>query len=72
MKPLSRIDDGSTLQELGIASIEIVHDLKNQLNGLKLYARFLKRRIEKSERREDEKAAQRIMRSIGNCLEAIG
>src|ERR1051325_3005587 len=54
MKPLSRIDDGSTLQELGKASIQIVHDLKNQLNGLKLYATFLRRRIEKSERPEDE------------------
>lgn len=54
MKPFSRIDDGSTLQELGKASIQIVHDLKNQLNGLKLYATFLKRRIEKSERPEDE------------------
>jgi len=54
MKPLSRIDDGSTLQELGKASIQIVHDLKNQLNGLKLYATFLRRRIEKNERPEDE------------------
>ena len=54
MKPLSRIDDGSTLQELGKASIQIVHDLKNQLNGLKLYATFLKRRIEKNERPDDE------------------
>jgi signal transduction histidine kinase len=54
MKPLSRIDDGSTLQELGKASIQIVHDLKNQLNGLKLYATFLRRRIEKSARPEDE------------------
>src|SRR6476660_6186756 len=54
MKPLSRIDDGSTLQELGKASIQIVHDLKNQLNGLKLYATFLRRRIEKSERPDDE------------------
>jgi signal transduction histidine kinase len=31
-----------------------VHDLKNQLNGLKLYATFLRRRIEKSERPGDE------------------
>src|ERR1700741_5065062 len=55
MKPLStRTADGSTLQELGRASIQIVHDLKNQLNGLKLYATFLRRRIEKSERPEDE------------------
>jgi len=55
MKPLSsRTADGTTLQELGKASIQIVHDLKNQLNGLKLYATFLRRRIEKSERPEDE------------------
>ena len=55
MKPITtRTEDGSTLQELGKASIQIVHDLKNQLNGLKLYATFLRRRIEKSERPEDE------------------
>ncbi|HEV8371437.1 MAG TPA: hypothetical protein VGQ39_26065 [Pyrinomonadaceae bacterium] len=55
MKPLStRFDDRSTLQDLGRASIQIVHDLKNQLNGLKLYATFLRRRIERSERPEDE------------------
>jgi signal transduction histidine kinase len=42
------------LQDLGRASMQIVHDLKNQLNGLKLYATFLRRRIEKSERPEDE------------------
>jgi light-regulated signal transduction histidine kinase (bacteriophytochrome) len=62
MKPLSRIDDGSTLQELGKASIQIVHDLKNQLNGLKLYATFLRKRIEKSERPEDEQ--QTVMKLI--------
>jgi len=55
MKPLSSSTaDGTTLQDLGKASIQIVHDLKNQLNGLKLYATFLRRRIEKSERPEDE------------------
>ena len=55
MKPLmTRTEDGSTLQDLGRASIQIVHDLKNQLNGLKLYATFLRRRIEKNERPEDE------------------
>jgi hypothetical protein len=56
MKPLSsQTADGTTLQDLGKASIQIVHDLKNQLNGLKLYATFLRRRIEKSERPEDER-----------------
>lgn len=65
MKPLSRIDDGSTLQELGKASIQIVHDLKNQLNGLKLYATFLRRRIEKSERPEDEQ------KTIGKLISGL-
>ena len=51
---MSRTEDSETLQDLGRASIQIVHDLKNQLNGLKLYATFLRRRIEKSERPEDE------------------
>src|SRR5258705_11809621 len=55
MKPLlSRTEDGDTLRDLGRASIQIVHDLKNQLNGLKLYATFLRRRLEKSERPDDE------------------
>src|ERR1700752_58877 len=51
---MSRPDDKERLQDLGRASMQIVHDLKNQLNGLKLYATFLRRRIEKSERPDDE------------------
>ena len=51
---MSRMEDRETLQDLGRASIQIVHDLKNQLNGLKLYATFLRRRLEKSERPDDE------------------
>ena len=51
---MSRMEDSETLQDLGRASIQIVHDLKNQLNGLKLYATFLRRRLEKSERPADE------------------
>ena len=51
---MSRPEETERLQDLGRASMQIVHDLKNQLNGLKLYATFLRRRIEKSERPEDE------------------
>jgi hypothetical protein len=55
MKPLSsEIDDSVTLQQLGRASVQVIHDLKNQLNGLKLYATFLKKRLEKAERPLDE------------------
>lgn len=55
MKPLkTEIQDAETLRDLGSASVQIVHDLKNQLNGLKLYATFLRKRLEKSERPADE------------------
>jgi signal transduction histidine kinase len=55
MKPLkTELQDAETLRELGSASVQIVHDLKNQLNGLKLYATFLRKRMEKSERPPDE------------------
>ncbi len=56
MKPLkSEVTDAHRLEELGRASVQIVHDLKNQLNGLKLYATFLRKRMEKTERPEDER-----------------
>ena len=55
MKPLlSESEDQEALRILGRASAQIVHDLKNQLNGLKLYATFLKKRLEKSERPAEE------------------
>ena len=55
MKPLkTEIQDAETLRELGSASVQVVHDLKNQLNGLKLYATFLRKRMEKAGRPEDE------------------
>lgn len=55
MKPLlAESEDNDALQALGRASVQIVHDLKNQMNGLKLYATFLRKRFEKSERPADE------------------
>ncbi len=55
MKPLiSESQDNDALLALGRASIQVVHDLKNHLNGLKLYATFLRKRMEKDGRPEDE------------------
>ena len=66
MKPiLSQTEDETTLQELGRASIQIVHDLKNQLNGLKLYATFLRKRMEKGERPEDE------LETVGKLIKGL-
>ena len=55
MKPIkATTHDTEALIELGRASVQIVHDLKNQVNGLKLYATFLRKRLEKSDRPADE------------------
>ncbi|HEX8180346.1 MAG TPA: hypothetical protein VF525_12440 [Pyrinomonadaceae bacterium] len=51
---MSESRDVEALQELGRAATQIIHDLKNQLNGLKLYATFLRKRLEKTEGRADE------------------
>ena len=60
---MSRPEETERLQDLGRASMQIVHDLKNQLNGLKLYATFLRRRIEKGDRPGDEQ--ETIVKLIG-------
>jgi signal transduction histidine kinase len=55
MKPIkATTNDTDALIQLGRASVQVVHDLKNQINGLKLYATFLRKRIERSERPADE------------------
>jgi len=55
MKPLvAEEQDGVTLQDLGRASLQIIHDIKNQLNGLKLYATFLRKRMERIELAAEE------------------
>jgi signal transduction histidine kinase len=57
MKPLiSESHDEDALRLLGRASVQVVHDLKNQLNGLKLYATFLKKRLEKTDSAAEELA----------------
>src|ERR1041384_4061555 len=67
---MSRPEETERLQDLGRASMQIVHDLKNQLNGLKLYATFLRRRIEKSERPDDEQ--ETIAKLIAGLDRAAG
>lgn len=54
MKPLvSEEQDITTLQNVGRASLQIIHDIKNQLNGLKLYATYLRKRMEKIEQADE-------------------
>jgi len=56
MQPtLAKHDGLSAFEELGRASVHIVHDLKNQLNGLKLYATFLRKRLDRDDRPQDER-----------------
>ncbi|MER3427491.1 MAG: hypothetical protein C4334_05230 [Pyrinomonas sp.] len=47
-------DDREALLELGRAFVEIVHDIKNQLGGLKLYVTFLRRKAVAEGRAADE------------------
>ena len=47
--------DTSELEDLGRATLQIVHDLKNQLNGIKLYATFLRKRFESEDRPSEER-----------------
>ena len=55
MKPQQQpAQDTAALEALGRASVQVVHDLKNQLNGLKLYATFLRKRAARPERPADE------------------
>ncbi len=55
MKPaITQRPKNNTLEDLGRATVQIVHDLKNQLNGLKLYATFLRKRLEREERAPEE------------------
>jgi len=56
MKPATAtIVDSSAAEQLGRATLQIVHDLKNQINGLKLYATFLRKRFERDERSAEER-----------------
>src|SRR2546426_9825920 len=51
----AKTPDSAELQKLGRATLKIVHDLKNQLNGLKLYATFLRKRLEREDRSTEER-----------------
>src|SRR5712664_720214 len=56
MKPaLAKSTESNALEDLGRATLQIVHDLKNQFNGLKLYATFLRKRLEREERSSEER-----------------
>jgi signal transduction histidine kinase len=52
---LAKSPENNALEDLGRATLQIVHDLKNQLNGLKLYATFLRKRLEPEERSVEER-----------------
>lgn len=56
MQPGSaKLTDTAALERLGGATLQVVHDLKNQLNGLKLYATFLRKRLDREDQPQDER-----------------
>jgi nitrogen fixation/metabolism regulation signal transduction histidine kinase len=50
----AKVMDSAAAEEVGHATLQIVHDLKNQLNGLKLYATFLRKRLEPQNKSSEE------------------
>jgi len=53
---VAKVSDGhNAFEELGRATLQIVHDLKNQLNGLKLYATYLRKRLERPDQSVEER-----------------
>jgi nitrogen fixation/metabolism regulation signal transduction histidine kinase len=56
MKPaVAKDTESNSLEDIGRATLQIVHDLKNQLNGLKLYATFLRKRLERNDQLAEER-----------------
>ena len=55
-------------EEVGQATLQIVHDLKNQLNGLKLYATFLRKRLEaKDNASEEQEILAKLIAGLDNA-----
>ena len=65
--------DSQDLETLGRASLQVVHDIKNQINGLKLYATFLRRRMERDERPADERETlAKLIQGLDRTAEDAG
>src|SRR3954465_4694469 len=64
----AKVSDSAALERLGSATLEIVHDLKNQLNGLKLYATFLRKRLERDDKAAEERQTlEKLIAGLDNA-----
>src|SRR4030095_10823099 len=60
--------DSPAVEEVGHATLQIVHDLKNQLNGLKLYATFLRKRLEpQNKSSEEQEIVAKLIAGLDNA-----
>lgn len=70
-KPAGKVDsteeDEAGLIEIGRLSVRLIHDLKNQLSGMKLYAAYLKRRF--ADNAEGGEIADKIIDAINEMTE---
>jgi signal transduction histidine kinase len=63
-----KIMDSTAVEEVGHATLQIVHDLKNQLNGLKLYATFLRKRLEpQNKSSEEQEIVAKLIAGLDNA-----
>src|ERR1700752_3721336 len=51
----AKVMDTTAAEQVGRATLQIVHDLKNQINGLKLYATFLRKRLDRDDQAIEER-----------------
>lgn len=64
----AEVMDTTAAEEVGHATLQIVHDLKNQLNGLKLYATFLRKRLEpKNNASEEQEILAKLIAGLDNA-----
>ena len=72
MNPATAKDmDSAVAEELGHATLQIVHDLKNQLNGLKLYATFLRKRLEPKDQSEEYEILAKLISGLDNAAKEM-
>ena len=70
---IAKPPQANALEDLGRATLRIVHDFKNQLNGLKLYATYLRKRLEEQDRTEEEReTVAKLIAGIDRAARDIG
>ena len=66
-KFVNQEEDDAMLRETGRLTSRLIHDFKNQLGGMKLYATYLKKRF--AENAEGAEVAEKIIQGLNEMAE---